>query len=122
MHRLARLARDAIGAAPREQAAVLAVCAVLAATGIGLLGAAAYHALAADLGAQVARLILGALALAAAGAVWAWERSRAAHRRRRARDARAQLARDLGAATPRSGDLGAAAVAFVAAFLAGRRR
>lgn len=122
MHRLANLIRDAIGTAPREQALILLVCAVLVATGGGLLGAAAFHAVAAEAGPQAARLLLGAVALAIAGAVWVAGSVRARKRRRLAEVARAQLARDLTAASPLRPGLAIAAATFVAAFLAGRRR
>lgn len=122
MHRIANLLRDAIGAAPREQALVLVVCAVFLATGLGLLGAAAFHAVAEAAGPQAARLLLGVVALAIAGGVWAAGNARARKRRRLADAARAQITRELSAASPVRPGLAVAAAAFVAAFLAGRRR
>jgi hypothetical protein len=122
VHRLAHLARDAIGAAPREQAAFLAACFLLAAVGVGLLGAAAYHALAEAAGPQAARLLLGVAALLLAGLVWAVGQARARRRHMQAVAARAALARELAAASPVRPGLAGAAVAFAAAFLAGRRR
>lgn len=122
MNRLANLAREAIGAAPREQAAVMVACLVLAATGFGLLGVAAFHALAEATDPQTARLLLGGAALIVAGLVWAVGQARARRRRARAVAARAALVRDLAAASPVRPGLAGAAAAFVAAFLAGRRR
>ena len=125
MHRIARLARDAVGVAPGERAAVIAICAVLVAVAAGLFGAAAFHALSEALGVQTARLLLGGAALRLAALGWAVGAIRAARRRRLAEAARARLALEVGAAGAsglRSAGVGVPVAAFVAAFLAGRRR
>lgn len=122
MHRLAILARSAFSVAPGEKAVVYIVCGVLIATGFSLIGAAAYYELARVAGAQTARLVLGALALIAALIVWAVGRSRDKRRQQLAAFAREQLTRELSGLRPGRPGIAMAAVAFAAAFLAGRNR
>lgn len=121
MERILEQLRDAVGAAPRERMLIDLACAVLCIAGAGLIGAAAFHALADAAGAQVARLSLGAAALALGAVVWAVGMLRLRQRKRRAEAARARLAEQARtAALPRGGPLVPVA-AFVLAFLTARR-
>lgn len=122
MQRLAILARSAFSVAPGEKTAVFVVCGLLIATGLGLIGAAAYYELARIAGAQSARILLGTLALIAALIVWAVGSARAKRRQQMAELARAQLARELTGLRPGRPGIAVAAAAFAAAFLAGRHR
>lgn len=122
MQRLAILARAAVNAAPGEKAIIAIVSGLLILTGVGLIGAAAYHELARVAGPQSARLILGAVALILAMVVWAVGRHRAKRRDELAKIAREQLTRELVALRPGRPGIAVAAVAFAAAFLAGRHK
>ena len=121
MERMTQLLRDAVGTAPRERVLVDLACAVLCVAGAGLLGTAAFHALAEARGPQVARLGTGAAALALAGLVWAIGAARMRRRKRRAAAARAQLTEEATAAALDRAHLSGPAAAFVLAFLTGRK-
>lgn len=121
-----RLMRDALGVAPRERLLVDLGAAALCVAGLGLLGAAAFHALAEAAGPQVARIVLGMSGIALAGLLWAVGAMRARARRRRAAAARAQIADEVRrAALARTGlsgsGLAGPCAAFVLAFLMGRK-
>lgn len=121
MERITQLLRDAVGTAPRERVLVDLACAVLCVVGAGLIGAAAFHALADARGPQVARLGIGAAALVLAGLVWAVGAVRVRRRNLRAAAARAQLVEEAKAAALDRAHLSGPAAAFVIAFLTGRK-
>lgn len=122
MERITRLIGDALGAAPRERVLIAVICAVLCVAGVALIGVAAFHALAERVGPQAARLGIGGLALALAGAVWAIGAVRARRRRLRSTAARAELAHVVTSAAQARTGLAGPAVAFLLAFLRGRKR
>ncbi len=93
----------------------------MAAVGAGLIGAAAFYALADARGLQVARLGIGAAALALAGLVWAVGAVLVRRRNRRAAAARAQLTEEAKAVALDRANLSGPAAAFVLAFLTGRK-
>jgi hypothetical protein len=122
MGRISELLRDAVGTALRERVLIDLACAVLCIAGAGLLGAAAFHALADAAGVQVARLSVGASALVLAGLVWAVGAFRVRGRNRRAAAARALLVEEAKDAALSRAHLSGPAAAFVLAFLTGRKR
>lgn len=121
MERVTQLLRDAVGTAPRERVLVDLACAVLCVVGAGLIGTAAFHALAEATGPQVARLGIGAAALALAGLVWAVGAIRVHRRNRQAAAARAQLIEEAKATALDRAHLSGPAAAFILAFLTGRK-
>ncbi len=118
---MTRLLVAALGAAPRERILVDVACTVLCVAGLGLLGAAAFDALAEAAGAQVARVGLGTAAFALAGLVWAVGALRMRQRARRAAAARAQLVDEVRAATLGRAPIAGPALAFAHAFFVGRK-
>lgn len=116
-----KLLNDAAGTAPRERVLVDLACAVLCVAGAGLIGAAAFHALAQATGPQVARLGTGAAALVLAGLVWAIGVLRDRRRKRRAAAARAHLTEEAKAVALNRAHLSGPAATFVLAFLTGRK-